>query len=304
MAQFSATDAALEGFQLTREKPRTVLIWAVVMLLANLVATGLALTLGGEALSELSSVGASGGDPDEAVGRLAALAPLYLLLFPLAILFSSVMTAAIYRAVLRPQDGGPSYIRLGGDELRLAGATVLVILLFVGVALLGALLLGATVGGLAAGGNGGAAAGVGLFAFFLFFAALLVVGVKLSLALPATFAERRIRVFESWRLTKGRFWPLLGAYVLAIILALVIYLLAMMIYLAVAALAGGGIGAASSVFQPNYSSLGELVSVPFVIFTLITALVSAVTTAITTAPAMAAYRDITGYERDAAEVFS
>jgi membrane-anchored glycerophosphoryl diester phosphodiesterase (GDPDase) len=160
------------------------------------------------------------------------------------------------------------------------------------------------IGLLASGGGAGAAVGGGFLAVFLALGVMVFIGVRFSLALPATFAERRIRIRESWRLTKGRFWPLLGCYLLAVILALVIYLLAMMIYLAIAAVVGGGIEGATSVFRPNYSSFGELYSAAMIVYVLVTAVVSAVTTAITTAPAAAAYRDIAGYGQDAAEVFS
>jgi hypothetical protein len=303
MAEFSATDAALEGFRITRERPRDVAVWAVLMLLANLVASALIVTLAGEAFTAVMGGRTGGGDPEETLANLSRLGPLYALLVPLAVLFSSVLTAAIYRAVLGRAEGGPGHLALGADELRLAGSAILVSLLFVGIIAVVAVVAGLMVGGLgASGGLGGAVAAVALLPILLLLP-LAFFAVRFSLALPATFAERRIRVFESWRLTKGRFWPLLGMFVLAIVLALVIYLLAMMIYFAVATLAGGVAGAGSA-FQPDFSSFGALLSVPKVIYAIITALVSAVTTAITTAPAMAAYRDITGYGRDTAEVFS
>jgi hypothetical protein len=281
-----------------------VLIWAVLMLLANVLFIGLIVSFAGEAFMAVAAGSAGETDPEEALRNMGELAPVFLLIVPLAILFSAVMTGAIYRAVLRPGDGGPSYVRFGGDELQLAGTMLLLGLLLVGltfVLALGLTLVGAALG--AAGGGGGAGA-IALLLPLLLLVLLVFFGVRLSFALPATFAEGRIRVFDTWRLTKGRFWPLLGMYVLAAILALVIYLLAMMIYLAVAALVGGGFSAAASVFRPDYTSFATLMSVPYVLFTLVTALVSAVTTAITTAPAMAAYRDITGHGRDTAEVFS
>ncbi len=301
MAEFSATDAALEGFRLTRERPRTVLVWAALMLVSSLVSNGLIVALAGEAFAELMQ-GGGGGDPDETLANMRRVVPAYGLLLPLGILFSSVITAAIYRALLHPSEGGPGFLRFGRDELRLAGALVLVGLLLAGAGI--AVLVVASLLGLAAGAGGGGAVGGGLVAALLILGALVFVGVRFSLALPATFAERRIRVFESWRLTKGRFWPLLGAYVLSFILAFVVLLLALMIYLAIAALVAGGIGGASSVFSPDFSSFTGFFSLAMIIYILVTALVSAVTTTITTAPPAAAYRDITGYGQGAAEVFS
>jgi hypothetical protein len=302
MAEFSATDAALEGFRLTREKPRAVLVWAGLMLLSTVVFYGLMLAFGGEALNAVMSGGSAGGDPEATMAALGRVAPLYALLLPLGIIFYAVLYGAVYRAVLRPGEGGIGYLKFGGDELRLA-ATLAFLGLLLGGAIIGiAVVLGLIVGGLAA--AGGAAAlgavlipliGLGLGVFF---------GVRMSLAMPATFAERRIVVFGSWRLTKGRFWPLLGTYLMSIILSLVVYLLAMMIYFAVAALLGGGIASAGSVFSPDFSNLGALLTTAMLIYLPIASLVGAVTTAITGAPPAAVYRDITGYGGATAEVFS
>ncbi|MBW3618257.1 MAG: hypothetical protein KY446_11045 [Proteobacteria bacterium] len=303
MAEFSATDAALEGFRLTRERPRTVLVWAALMLLASLVSNGLIVATAGEAFTALMQ-GGGGGDPDETVTNMRRVGPAYGLLLPLGILFSAVITAAIYRALLHPSEGGPGFLRFGGDELRLAGALVLVGLLIAGAGFAVLVVVSALVGGLAAGGGGAATFGGGLIAVLLILSALIFLSVRFSLALPATFAERRIRVFESWRLTKGRFWPLLGAYVLSFVLAFVVLLLALMIYLAIAALVAGGVAGASSVFSPDFSSFTSFFSLAMIIYMVVTALVSAVTTTITTAPPAAAYRDITGYGQGAAEVFS
>ena len=44
--------------------------------------------------------------------------------------------------------------------------------------------------------------------------------LRFSLAGVMTSAERRQRVSDSWRLTKGRFWRLLGCYGLAVVLML------------------------------------------------------------------------------------
>lgn len=49
---------------------------------------------------------------------------------------------------------------------------------------------------------------LGVFVFLIWLA------VRLSLASPLTFDTRRVRVFGSFALTRGRFWSLLGAYLL------------------------------------------------------------------------------------------
>ena len=302
MAEFSATDAALEGFRLTREKPRAVLVWAGLMLLSTLAFYGLVLALAGEAFNTVLSAGPDGGDPEGTLAALGRVAPLYALLLPLGILFYGVLYAAVYRAVLRPGEGGAGHLRLGGDELRLAATFAALFLLLLGLSLGLVVVLSLVLGGLATAGGG---AGLGaLLSSLIVLGVFIFLLVRMSLALPATFAERRIVVFGSWRLTKGRFWPLLGTYLMSVILSLVVYLLAMMIYFAVAALLGGGIAAAGSVFSPDFSDPGALFTAAMLIYLPISALVGAVTTAITVAPPAAVYRDITGYGGATAEVFS
>ena len=66
----------------------------------------------------------------------------------------------------------------------------------------------------------------GLSAWIAFLGGLAViglsmwVGVRLSLLSPQTFAEGRINVRESWVLTHGHFWGLLGMFVLNLLMAL------------------------------------------------------------------------------------
>jgi hypothetical protein len=65
------------------------------------------------------------------------------------------------------------------------------------------------------------------------------IGVRLSLAAPATFVRRKIAIADSWRLTRGHFWSLLGMIVLAIIFWIMVLLLIVVIGYAVVRMAGG-----------------------------------------------------------------
>ena len=42
--------------------------------------------------------------------------------------------------------------------------------------------------------------------------AMIYAEVRLSLAFPLTFMRRSFVIGEAWRLTRGRFWTLFGAY--------------------------------------------------------------------------------------------
>lgn len=291
MTTFSAGDAAFEGFRLTREQPRTILIWAVFHFIVSVFSALILISMSGDALElverseELS--------PDEVTQMMLGLAPTTLILAPLGLLVLAVIAAAVYRLHLRPHEGGLGYLRLGGDELRLVLLTVIFyVLSVVGLFLL--LLLAGVGAGVAGviGGGSGQLVGIGVF---LFSAGLwLFVMVRLSLAPVITFDTGKLSVFESWRVTKGRFWPLFGAYVLAIVTILVVSLLMMVIFAAVAGImtvaGGGSIEEVGAVFQPELSSVAAYFSVQTIAYLIFNAFIMAIYYPVLLSPQVLAYR--------------
>ncbi|HEX6866129.1 MAG TPA: hypothetical protein VF122_02750 [Caulobacteraceae bacterium] len=296
MTTFSPTDAALEGFRISREQPRVLLIWSAVNLVVSLVMAVALVSLFGPTLVELEAMGASGSnDPAEAMATLEKLAPLYALVLPIGLAMVAVMRAAVYRAVLRPSDSAYGYLRLGSDELRLVGLVLIYLVLAIGFIFALVLVAGLLAGGLAAALGAGFGALFGALIGLAAVCFIIFVAVRLSLAGPMTFAERRLRVFESWTLTRGHFWRLAGTYVLAVALALVVALLAMVIYMALAAVAAGGdLSRVGQVFAPDMSSLGAYFTLGMILYLLFSAAVSAVWNAVVYAPPAFAYRDLSG----------
>lgn len=289
MTAFSATDAAFEGFRITREKPRVLLIWAGFYLIISLLMPVLLVTMGGQNLMALEAQANNpNADPQAALDNLAALGPLYAILIPMGLAVQAVLAAAVYRAILRPEDTGFGYLRLGQDELRLTVLTLIYFLLSLAAVTI-VVLLGGIGAGMAYGLLGSPLFGVGLGLFFL--GLLLYVAVRLSLAPVITFAERRISVFDSWALTKGQFWKLLGAYVLAIASVVVVLLLAMVIFMAIAAiLAGGDIASVGKIFSPDLSSVAAYYTPPMVAYTIFGGFLNALYFAVLVSPAAVAYR--------------
>ena len=217
---FSPTRAALEGFRLVARQPAAFAVWSVILA----VYYGVFFYVFGR----FTDVGARFQDYTAAAQRgpqfmLAAvlalfksLALLVLISAPLGMLFIAALKSAIYRAVLRPQDRAFAYLRLGAAEFRM--------LLLIALVWVGAFALEA-----------GCAAGVWMIVVStlelgakvlactgLILATIVVlvfVGVRLSLAGPGILASGRLDLGRAWKMSVGRFWPLVGMICLGWLLA-------------------------------------------------------------------------------------
>ncbi|MDP2261346.1 MAG: hypothetical protein Q8J89_16685 [Caulobacter sp.] len=301
MATFSATDAAFSGFTLARSRPRVFLIWGLVLLAVSLVTSTVTILTVGQALTDLQATSQS-NDQEAAARSLLTLAPYYVVALLLTLLYYGVATAAVNRMVLRPDDSRNAFIRLGGDEGRMVIVMVVQWLIGVGVVIAAMLLTGLLAG--VASAAGGAVAGVivGIVAGVAGVALALLVSVRLSLALSQTFATGRVNIFGSWALTKGNFWPILGAYLLAIILLIVTYLLAFALMSVVAIAIGGGLTGVTSLFQPDMSTLASFFTPVMIVYSVIGGFLSALAMMVMYAPAATIYREIA--QPLAADVFS
>jgi MFS family permease len=300
MDQFSATDAALAGFRAAREKPRTVAIWAGLMAILSFVVAIIVVSTFGDQLTALTEALEGEPDPQTTLAAMSGMWPLFLgsILYVLAT--NSVLLAAVNRLILRPQDGARAYLRVGGDELRQALVQVLLYLvLFVGVIAVAILLaVGSAVGGQGLGMLLGLVAGLGLMA------GMIVLTVRLSFVSTLAFDTGRIDLGASWEMTKGRFWPLLGAYLIASVLAVVVYLLLFVMIAAVGAIAalamGGGLASVGDALQHEANTLSALLSVSGVIRSLLSGLMSVLLSLIVFAPAPTIYAQLKGRDAGAA----
>ncbi|HEY0436786.1 MAG TPA: hypothetical protein VGC92_09110, partial [Phenylobacterium sp.] len=120
MNRFLVTEAALEGFRLTRERPGTILAWSGIYAVGMLIIGGIMFASLGEDAMAIARKGTfSAADIQAFATRLAQSIPAFLLVLLLAVVLVSVITAGIYRLVLRPDQRGFAHLRLGRDELRL-----------------------------------------------------------------------------------------------------------------------------------------------------------------------------------------
>ena len=305
MEQFSATDAALSGFRVASEKPRTVAVWAAIMAILSFVVAIVAVTTFGEQLTALAGALEGEPDPQTTLAAMRGMWPLFVGSGLYVLVTNSVLMAAVNRLVLRPHDGAGAYLRLGADELRQAAVQVLLYLVlfgayFVGVVALAILAaLGAGIGGQGLGVLLGVLAGVALVA------GLVLLSVRLSFASTVAFDTGRIDLKASWDMTKGRFWQLFGTYLIATVLAVVVYLLLFVMIAAVGAIAalamGGGLASVGDALQHEANTLSALLSVSGVIRSLLSGLMSVLLSLIIFAPAPTIYAQLRG--RDVSDAF-
>lgn len=294
---FNATEAAFEGFRLVRERPAAVLVWAGLFLVFGLLSVVALVGLAGPAFNELLTLSREGGqtDPAAAADLFGALAPAYAMLLVLSLVFYAVLYTAVTRAVLRPEQSGFGYVRLGADELR-TGIVLLAIWLAVGVLYMLLGVVAALIAGLsiaATGGGGGAAAAIAFVAAGVVAVLLLYVIGRLSPAVAQSFDQRRVSPFGAWKLTRGKGWALVGALVIAAFMSLIVGLLGLVVFMALAAAFGGGLAAAGAVFQPDMSSLQTYLTPATVAYLVVSALLNALVNALLVGVGARAYKQLT-----------
>ncbi|WP_406851585.1 hypothetical protein WEU32_08370 [Brevundimonas sp. BH3] len=236
--KFGPTDAVFEGFRITRQKPVLLLWLGLVYAVISAITVALAYQSFVELMGFVATIQA-GQEPDEALAMqlLGAYGRVIAVALPLSLVASAIIWPAIVRSVLTPEDSRFGYLRLGRDELN-----TFVVVLALSLVWVAALVLAGAIVGLAALAGVAFAVLTGLLVFFGLVAFALWFGVKFSLAVPITVAEKRIAIMDSFRMTKGHFWPLLGMAFLAGILSFGVNLLVNIIAMPFAAISGGGFG--------------------------------------------------------------
>ncbi len=290
---FSISEAAFAGFRIVRERPRAVVVWTVIQLAISLVGGGALVALAGPDLMRLRDLGASAGvrAGGEVLALVERLAPLYGLMLLFFLAFNSLLQAAMNRAVMRPADERFGYFRLGADEARQFALMLLIFALALGV-YLAAILAAVAIGGVVA---LAAKPAVGLAVVLCALAAggaAIFLAVRLSLASAQTFATGKVSLFGSWTLTRGRFWPILGTYILSGAFAAVVYLLWFVLSFAVVA-AIGGVGAVAGAMEPNLSSLTAFLTPVALVRTVLGAIVTALVWPVLGAPPAVIYQRLT-----------
>jgi len=291
---FSATDAAFEGFRVVRRKPLVLLWWAAFYLISFalifLLAAGPIAGLMAAA-ADLENMG-PGATPEDLQPFMMAYLAIFPIVIPLGILMGAILNAAVARSVLQPGASAFGYLRLGMDEVRVAVVSV-VLSIVMGLAAM--VLFG--VAGAIAGFLGAAEVPGGPLIMVVIFlaavAAMIWLAVRLSLAIPITVAEKKFAFFDSFKVTGGHVWGLIGMAVIAFVMTLVVSILTSIVFFPITM----GFGAAvdwQSLEGMNAMGILQAIGPMVAVAIILQAVSSALLAAVMYAPFAAAYRDLKG----------
>ena len=117
--------------------------------------------------------------------------------------------------------------------------------------------------------------------------------VRLALAIPITVAEKKFAFFDSFKVTAGRVWGLIGMAIIAFVMTMVVGILTMIIFFPITMGMGATVDWES---LEGMNAVGIMQAVGPIVFVMIVlqAISSALSAAVMYAPFAGAYRDLKG----------
>jgi hypothetical protein len=212
VASIAVTRAAFAGFGVLRRRPWAPIVWSAIYIA---VFAGTVLVLGGAFIGALGKLMTAGPKPDPQVvlGLLGAVMGGYFLMITVFWVLGAVINMAVIRSVLQPEAAAFAYMRLGVAELWLMAANFVLFILYTLASMVMAIPL-AIASTMAALAWRDGAPFVSLLVQLTTWAVTVWLGLRFCLVPPMIFADRKFRLFESWTMTRGHVFSLLGIGVL------------------------------------------------------------------------------------------
>ncbi len=233
MVKLDVVKAAFSGFGVIGRNPLSVIVWA--LFIGVLGVLPIAILLGGMTgpILELIRNARQDIDPSEETIRPLIFAGLALLpvMMLTGLVARTLLSGAVFRAMLFPEDKGWFYLRLSARELWLALVYIVIGILgfFIAVGVMAVLLpMMLLTSGL---DNEIIQDAVVQLMFLPVYALVIFLVARFGLALPMTFAESRFRLFESWNLTRGNGWRIVFVLLLLVALSFAVQMVVSMIIL-------------------------------------------------------------------------
>ena len=292
------------GFALLRSRPLSALAWGVIYV--ALSALGI-FALFVPFMQFMMANGGRQAAPDPAM-FMQLIGQMYLFYFLLMLVLVVLLTAGL-RAALRPEESSFASLRLGMDELRMVGLTLLfaiaAFILMIVLMMLTFVVVGATAGMASlAPRAGGQFSGGMLLMMLVIYAVPIYFGVRLSPAFALTVMRRKIIIGEAWTLSRGHFWVMFAGYLVLNLIVLAVYLaLVYIVVLPLLAMTVGANPAAAMALMQGH--VGGGIAAAVLLFCLVFAILSGVGFAFICGGVAAATRSLTGEsDDDLAETFA
>jgi hypothetical protein len=162
----------------------------------------------------------------EQLGFPAAFGMLFLgiLVWMLAlfVLFAAFEAACLRWLIRGESGGGLMGLTFGADTWRVYSGYWMWFLLYIAFYMVMGIVMGVVIGGatfgmMASSGGGDASGALGALAllpvvYIVQYGLMIFFGVRMAPANAASIARKKFAFFDAWKITKGRFWPLLGAF--------------------------------------------------------------------------------------------
>ncbi len=300
MATFSGGQALASGFRIIGRRPLAVLVWTLVYLVVALAPQALmAAAMWPQLQAMVAQQGADAvhAQSDAAMEQMLAFSGRFsafqLIQLATSLAASTLLTGAIFRAVLEPDNKAWFYLRASRQELWLGFCIVtmwVVGFMLMFIAMIPIIIVTAVFAGTsaAAGAEPGVGAALAMLAMLLLtMAAAIWLFLRFSLGLPMSFADSYFRLFDSWRLTAGQAGKMA---LVGIALSLIVFIL-QAVLIAVVLFAGYGLVEGKG--APDFSAMTLAQAAPAIaIGAAVFAFVGVVVTVLFSAPLADIYRQL------------